>query len=353
MQNADPGALAEHPNDKIIREIRRRMGNQAELLRYLPLDHVRIEQLSEDIRPASAIPYQMHFGEIGELSDAAGQVRILLRIGPMQGPPEVRYHILSRNGALTRTISAARSCQEVVPDTAFQCIAEGRGIDEVKARAVARYYFLARKVDLRTMWPINDKFISELVSACQVAERSFGRPIAREHTKDDVAAQAPSSHVPHLPHPEIIEQVRYESPEKKSSHQDSSKDTYEGRWMNSISYDSSRKRRYSGPYVYQQPLDKDGPDQAALRDSNKENVRGRSSKKPLAISFSESNDTRRHTFPDPNATQDVRSTHAPLSYRANEMVHSPLMPKHSSDLAGIRPNHHLVCSTAHLAKISC
>jgi hypothetical protein len=266
------------------------MGNQAELLRYLPLNHGRIEHLSEDIRPTSAIPYQMHFGEIRELSDAAEQVRILLRIGPMQGPPEVRYHILSRNGALTRTISAARSCQEVVPDTAFQCIAEGRGIDEVKARAVARYYFLARKVDLRTMWPINDKFISELVSACQVAERSFGRPIAREHTKDDVAAQAPRSHVPHLPHPDIIEQVRHESPDKKSNHQDSSKDAYEGRWMNSISYDSSSKSRYSRPYVYQQPLDKDGPDQAALRDSNKENVCGRSSEKPLAISFSESNE---------------------------------------------------------------
>jgi hypothetical protein len=78
------------------------MGNHADLLRYLPIDSVRIEHLSEDIRPASAIPYQMHFGTIWEPSTAAGQIRILLRIGPMKGPPEIRYHVLAHHGDLNK-----------------------------------------------------------------------------------------------------------------------------------------------------------------------------------------------------------------------------------------------------------
>jgi hypothetical protein len=329
------------------------MGTHADLLRYLPVDSVRIEHLGEDIRPASAIPYQMHFGMIGEPSDAAGQVRILLRIGPLQGPPEIRYHVLTRNGDLKRLISAARACQEAEVEPAFRCIREGSVMDDVKVRALVKYYFLARKGDLRTMWLVNDMFIKELVSACQIAKRSLSKSVDTHAPKDSVATQASVSSVQLVPHLDMIIQARPKVPSKDSSHPDHPKDTYEDRWLSSISRGEGRKSRYSGSYVYGQPLDDDEPNQDTLMGAGKENIHGRSLDKNATTPFVYSNESRRHTFSHSHATQRVRSALVPIRDGANEMKRGPSTSRPSSASVAPRPTHYQVTLIAELKKIPC
>jgi hypothetical protein len=326
------------------------MGNQADLLRYLPIDSVCIEHLGEDIRPASAIPYQMRFGTIWEPSNTAGRIRILLRIGPLKGPPEIRYHVLAHHGDMKQTISAARACQEAEVESAFRCIREDSVIDDVKVRALVKYYFLATKSNLRTMWLVNDVFIKELVSACQIAKRSLSNSADTQPLEDSVATQTPASCVQRVPVPDMFMQVRPQVSGKSLSYQDHPRDTYEGRWLSSISSEERRKSRYSGPYICGQPLDDDEPFQDTLMGIDKDNVHGRRIDNQLTSSSAGSNETRCHALPHPKATQRIRSALSLARGGANEMGRGASVSRLSPASVAPRPTHHQVSTIAELEK---
>jgi hypothetical protein len=226
-------------------------------------------------------------------------------------------------------------------------------MDDVKVRALVKYYFLARKGDLRTMWLVNDMFIKELVSACQIAKRSLSKSVDTHASKDSIATQASVSSVQRVPHPDMILQALPEVPSKGSSHPDHPEDTYEDRWLSSISREEGRRSRYSGPYVYSQPLDDDEPHQDTLIRAGKENVHGRSLDKNAMTPFVHSNESRRHTLSHPHAIQRVRSALLPVRDGAIEMERGPSISRPSSASVAPRPTHYQVTLIAEFKKIPC
>jgi hypothetical protein len=146
-------------------------------------------------------------------------------------------------------------------------------------------------------------------------------------------------------------QVRPEVSGKSSSYQDHLKDTYEDRWLSSISSEERRKSRYSGPYVYGQPLDEDEPFQDILMGIDKDNVHGRGLDKHLTSSFAGSNDTRCHALPRPNKIQHIRPALFVARDGANEMGRGPSVSRQSSASAAPQPTHHQVSSIAELEKV--
>ncbi|KAH7378463.1 hypothetical protein DE146DRAFT_794150 [Phaeosphaeria sp. MPI-PUGE-AT-0046c] len=159
------------------------MGADAALLKYLPIDMVRIDRLAEEHRHTTARPYQMFFGSIPQesIEEPAQHIRILLHIGQGDGSPDIRYHIFGDDGYPTRMISAKDAAMYTQVDPAFTFLIEPEGIIGSKARAMVRYCFIAKKANRKNMWRINDQLIKDLVAACRTAQTNSGRRLAMLH----------------------------------------------------------------------------------------------------------------------------------------------------------------------------
>ncbi|KAF2819214.1 hypothetical protein CC86DRAFT_432281 [Ophiobolus disseminans] len=180
--NAAPTATMVHPSDAIIQEIKDKMSENAYLLDYLRLDRVRIEPVKEKNKPSNALPHRMHFGSIPNSRYSPTNVSVLLCVGPAGGPPEQRYRTITRLGEIIGPLSAEKAATEVVPASAFWGINERGFMDPMKVRAVIRYYFIAMKVKLPLVWPIDLVFIKELTAACRLAKVQCDR--RTEHSAD-------------------------------------------------------------------------------------------------------------------------------------------------------------------------
>lgn len=187
MSEPDPAPTAPmvHPSDAITQEIKDKMGENAYLLAYLRVDRVRIEPVQEKNKPSTALPYRMHFGSIPNSRYSPTNVSVLLCVGPAGGPPEQRYRTITRLGEIVGSLSAGKAATEVVPASAFWDIKERGSMDPMKVRAVIRYYFIAMKVELPLVWPIDLIFIKELTAACRLAKVQFDR--RTEHKIDNLS----------------------------------------------------------------------------------------------------------------------------------------------------------------------
>jgi hypothetical protein len=159
-----------HPNDAVIMEIKRLMGKAASLLDYLPFNKVRIEHMADKQRPTTALPYKIHLGQIPNGRQSPINIDILLCVGQLGGPPELRYKKVSRHDEIIGPISAVDAARQVMPAAAFKGMKENGSLDSLKVRAVVRYYFLASKVDVPTMWPVEYVFIRDLTAAYRLVK---------------------------------------------------------------------------------------------------------------------------------------------------------------------------------------
>jgi hypothetical protein len=90
-----PTAQMVHPNVAVIHEIKKQMGQAANLLDHLPLDKVHIERITDNKKATTALPYKMHFSQVPNGRLSPFNIGILLCIGPLGGPPELRYKKIS------------------------------------------------------------------------------------------------------------------------------------------------------------------------------------------------------------------------------------------------------------------
>jgi hypothetical protein len=296
------------------------MGDNADLLRYLPVDSVHIDDLNE-CHPRNMHPYRLHFGQVQRDGSVKEQVGILLSKGEHDGPPKLKYLVFSAHGHTGGYVSVADAIVMTRPAPAFEGIAEVGGMDKLKLRAVVRYYFIAKKIDLPSTWPLDGMFIKELISACKVAEYNAGRQAGADQMRQSLATEL-------LPH--LTGQSLRDMSKQNKHYQDRHEDTYEDRWMNSISLDGGRKSRYSGQYIYSLPLDGNEPDQNELMGPNKENIQTRGSAKHPTISFGGNNYFYHHPFPHRKDNQDIRSPLSTFTYRTNQVGNASALPEDPS-----------------------
>lgn len=169
-----------HPNDVALHEIQAKMGANSDLLRYLPLETVRINHVGEKGRPPGVVGYLLHFGQIPNGRHNLTDIGILLCVGPAGGPPIQHFRRLSRHGEIIEPISAQDAIRQVVPASAFKIIKENGCMELNMVRIVIRYYFIAKKVALPSMWSIDNAFIKELTAACRLAKAKADKQAERD-----------------------------------------------------------------------------------------------------------------------------------------------------------------------------
>jgi hypothetical protein len=262
MQAANHDLHTEHPNDVILRDIRTRMADHAELLHYLPVDSVRIEHLS-DGRPRKTHPYRIHFGNLQGDESTGEPVDILLSKSDKEGPPKLKYMVSTIHGNEKGYVSVAEAIESAKPARAFEGIVEADGMDRLKLRAVARYYFIAKKIELPSSWPLDGMFIKELISACKVAEFNAGKHAGASRKSEGLTTEL-ASRISAQPHGGI--------PDVQQTFQDRYRDTYEARWMDSISRDGGRRSTHAKQRVDSQVYQEHEADTEAYMDQDKENI---------------------------------------------------------------------------------
>jgi hypothetical protein len=185
-----------HPNDAILLRIETQMGPDAALLKYLTLEKVRLERFN-DIKSerSTALPVKLHFGQIPNGRRSPKNVAILLCVpSGEEKTPEQQYNIFTRVGKLEKMISAADAIHTATYASSFACIKRGGAMDAGYLRSVAKYYFIALRVDMPTLWPVDATFIKHLTAACRLARanlshaRSMTSSQMDNMTREDQAA---------------------------------------------------------------------------------------------------------------------------------------------------------------------
>ena len=180
-----------HPNNAILQSLKDEMGDEAQLLEFLPLDAVRMVRLPIDKKPASALPYMLHFGEISNGTRLnATKIGVVLCIRPLNGNPKKSNKRLCRLRNITGSISAQEAARQVSPAFAFQAMKHHGSMDSAQFRAVIRCYFIAMRVDLPSSWPVDQVFVKDLTAACNKKIKGGGVSLTRHITGESGANPA-------------------------------------------------------------------------------------------------------------------------------------------------------------------
>jgi hypothetical protein len=155
------------------------MGANASLLEHLPDDKIRttIFEDKKNQRP-NALQLRMYFGQIKEGKDKGLEVWILLHKAQTAGhSPQQQFNLFDRHGEIVKHLNTEDAIQLSTYANAFKCLKESGSVARDRLRAVIKYYFMIKKVELPLPWPINTAFIEHLTAACRVA-RSFATKTA-------------------------------------------------------------------------------------------------------------------------------------------------------------------------------
>lgn len=156
--------------NKALEELQLAMGNDVYLLNYLPIHSVRVIEFDDKKgERLNALPYRIHFGQIKRSRFTSSDVGILLHTHQSWGRlPAQRFNLFSRLGKLEGSITIDEAIQKATYAPAFRSIRQGSRIDKTLLRAVIRYYMIA-KINLPTLWQVDQLFVSDLLSACRFA----------------------------------------------------------------------------------------------------------------------------------------------------------------------------------------
>lgn len=168
-----------HPNDAALLDILALMGDDAALLDFLPLSQVELIPLNSNAKLAAVVPYCMHFGLISNGGARKSSVGIVLYNGLIPSILDVRWAQFSQSGGFLSHTSISKVTQNGEPSAAFRCLRQKTGIATKMLRAVVRYYFIAKKVDLPSVWSVDEPFIKDLTAACRLAKANLDKEAGR------------------------------------------------------------------------------------------------------------------------------------------------------------------------------
>lgn len=178
------------------------MGADASLLQYLPTDKI-YEATFEDKkreRPNS-LPLRILFGQLQEGNKKGKEVWILLNKSSAEDRwPEHRFNIFDRTGRLLGGITVEDALRQSNPANAFKCLRPPGhiNIDIAHLRAVIKYYFMVKKVDPQMPWPVDARFASQLIAACNVA-RTFAEKAADNNQTEKEYEPVANARLPRRP----------------------------------------------------------------------------------------------------------------------------------------------------------
>lgn len=175
----DPTRQGSHPNDTALHNILALMGDDAALLDFLPLSQVELIPLNSNAKLAAVVPYHMHFGLISNGGAKKLSVGIMVYNGLIPTILDVRWAQFSQSGDFLSNTSISKVTQSGEPSAAFRCLRQKTGMAAKMLRAVVRYYFIAKKVDLPSVWPVDEPFIKNLTAACRLAKANLDKEAGR------------------------------------------------------------------------------------------------------------------------------------------------------------------------------
>ncbi|KAH7087467.1 hypothetical protein FB567DRAFT_525089 [Paraphoma chrysanthemicola] len=175
MQSTNP--QSKHLNDATLLQIKFRMGSDAALLNYLPLEKVRLERFDDaKSERSTALPTKLHYGQIPNGRRSPKNVAILLCVSSKEDkPPEQQYNVFTRAGKLENRISISEAIRTANYGSSFTCIKSIKGMEPDYLRSVVKYYFIALRVDIPTIWTVDATFIKHLTAACRLARANLSR----------------------------------------------------------------------------------------------------------------------------------------------------------------------------------
>ncbi|EAT77276.1 hypothetical protein HBH56_186050 [Parastagonospora nodorum] len=168
-----------HPNDTALCNILALMGDDASLLNFLPLGEVELIPLESNTKLVAVVPYRMHFGLINNGGAKKVPVGIMVYNGLIPTILDVRWARFSQSGQLQSNTSISKVAQNAEPGAAFRCLRQKTGMSTKHLRALVRYYFIAKKVNLPSVWPVDEPFVKDLTSACRLAKANLDKDAGR------------------------------------------------------------------------------------------------------------------------------------------------------------------------------
>ncbi|KAH6622026.1 hypothetical protein C7974DRAFT_377651 [Boeremia exigua] len=161
--------------DDTIRDLRARMGEDVGLLSYLPDEKVQTAFVDYKAEIGHTLSTRILFGEIKRDRSSTRDVWALLHSKPGgRRPPEARLRLYSRDGHPEEPITLEEAIEQVSPTAAFACLQPKHGrFDRAHLRSVLGYYFVLQKLQIPSSWPMSERFVSDLRSACKVARANM------------------------------------------------------------------------------------------------------------------------------------------------------------------------------------
>ncbi|KAJ5061125.1 hypothetical protein J3E74DRAFT_289966 [Bipolaris maydis] len=179
---AEPADTTECLSTKALQQIHSLMGEDASFLEHLPVDKIH-EAEFEDKRHKrlTSLPRRMLFGQITEGERKGLEVWILpIKTRDENQWPGHRFNLFDRLGNLHSSITIEEAIRLTNAANAFKWLKKHGTMDSNLLRAVIRYYFIVKKVNPPSPWPVDMRFTAELLAACKVAAKSTAAIPANE-----------------------------------------------------------------------------------------------------------------------------------------------------------------------------
>lgn len=177
--------------DTTISDLRARMGEDVDLLSYLPDEKAQKEAFqNKKATRSSPLPLRILFGKVEKRKSSPREVWALLYSKPGSSrAPECQLRYFSSEGELEETIALEEAMEKVTLTAAFTCLKAQNGrFDRAHLSSVLGYYFILQMKELPSPWPISDLFVSDLKAACRMAQINAENdgPVSKSRQTDEV-----------------------------------------------------------------------------------------------------------------------------------------------------------------------
>ncbi|XP_014553003.1 hypothetical protein COCVIDRAFT_108804 [Bipolaris victoriae FI3] len=156
---------------KALQQIHSLIGKDASYLEHLPIDKIREPEFEEKKhKRLTSLPRRILFGQIKEGEKKGLEVWILpTKTRDENQWPGHRFNLFDRHGNLHSSITIEEAIRLTNAANAFKWLKKNGTMDLTHLRAVIRYYFMVKKVNPPSPWPVDMRFTAELLAACEAA----------------------------------------------------------------------------------------------------------------------------------------------------------------------------------------
>lgn len=180
---------------KALQQIHSLMGKDASYLEHLPIDKIREAEFEDKKhKRLTSLPRRILFGQITEGEKKGLEVWILpIKTRDENQWPGHRFNVFDRHGNLHSSITIEEAIRLTNAANAFKWLKKNGTMDLTHLRAVIRYYFMVKKVNPPSPWPVDMRFTAELLAACEVAaEFTTKEACVKQKTQEREAGAEPA-----------------------------------------------------------------------------------------------------------------------------------------------------------------